>query len=86
MQNLNRLDFKFSLCKLYPPTNNGVDPTSPTDFDRSDLTGTLKLAAGTVSPGAACSNINYSVSGLASWMTYNETTNSISLTNLDSAP
>ncbi len=74
MQNLNRLDFKLSLCKLYPPTgtNPGVDPTSPTDFDRSNLTGTLKLAAGTVSPGAACSNINYSVSGLASWMTYNE--------------
>lgn len=76
----NRLDFKISLCKLTPPSNNGVDQASKVSFDNFASTGSVKLAAGSVSKLASCSGIVYSVSGLdTAWMTYNAATNSVDL-------
>jgi hypothetical protein len=75
-QKFNQKDFIFSMCKLTPPGNNGVEGPSVTNFANKNSTETIKLAPGTVSSGIACSNILYSVSGLNNvWMTYKSETN-----------
>ena len=63
----------------------GYDLNSNTSFKKTDPTGTLKLATGSILPGPTCSNIQYSVSGLASWMTY-DGAQTITLTDLANAP